>query len=73
MRFVQFSYFKTANRTIPYDVVWCGILLLVIRRNYAILRVVLVQFLRFARFMQFGEHPYIHTHTHTFTVANYNL
>ena len=24
MRFVQFSYYKTANRTMPCGVVWCG-------------------------------------------------
>ena len=45
MRFVRFSYYKTANRTAPCGVVRCG---------YAILRAVLVRFLRF------GEHPYFH-------------
>ena len=54
MRFVQFSYYKTANRTTPCGVVWCGALLLVMRCGYVILRTVLVQF------VQFGEHSYIH-------------
>ena len=51
MRFVQFSYYKTTNRTAPYGVVRCGALLLAVRCGYAILRAVLVRFLRF------GEHP----------------
>ena len=58
MRFVRFSYYKTANRTAPYGVVRCGALLLVVQCSYAILWTVLVRFLRFVRFMQFGEHPY---------------
>ena len=45
MQFVQFFYYKTANRTAPCCVVRCG---------YAILRAVLV------RFMRFGKHPYTH-------------
>ena len=50
VRFVRFSYYKTANRTAPCGVVRCG---------YAILQAVLVQFLWFVQFMRFGEHPYI--------------
>ena len=57
MRFVQFSYYKTADRTVPCGVVWCGALLLTVQCSYAILRAVLVQFLRFVQFMRFGEHP----------------
>ena len=52
MRFVQFSYYKTANRNVPCGVMRCGILLLAVRCSYTILQVVLV------RFFQFGEHPY---------------
>ena len=48
---------QTANRTTPYGVVQCGALLLVVRCSYTILRMALVQFLRFVRFMRFGEHP----------------
>ena len=59
MRFVRFSYYKTANRIAPCDVVRCGALLLVVRSGYAILRVVLVRFLRFVRFMRFAEHSYL--------------
>ena len=48
MRFVWFSYYKTANRIAPcgavYYYLWCG---------YAILRAILM------RFMRFGEHPYV--------------
>ena len=55
---VQFSYYKTANRIETCGVVRCGALLLVMRCGYAILRAVLVRFLQFVRFMQFGEHPY---------------
>ena len=54
MRFVQFSYYKTTNRTAPYGVVRCGALLLAVRCGYAILQAVLVWFVRF---MWFGEHP----------------
>ena len=54
MRFVWFSYYKTANRIAPCGVVRCDALLLVVRYGYTILRAVLVRFLRF---MQFGEHP----------------
>ena len=57
VRFVRFSYYKTANRTAPCDVVRCGALLLAVRYDYAILRAVLVRFLRLVRFMRFGEHP----------------
>ena len=57
LRFVRFSYYKTANRTTPCDVVRCGALLLAVQYDYAILRAVLVQFLRFVRFMRFDEHP----------------
>ena len=48
MQFVQFFYYKTANHTAPCGVVQCG---------YAILRAVLV---RFVRFMRFSKHPYTH-------------
>ena len=54
MRFVRFSYYKTTNRTAPCGVVRCGALLLAVQCGYAILRAVLV---RFVRFMWFGEHP----------------
>ena len=54
VQFVRFSYYKTANRTAPCGVVRCGALLLAVRCDYAILRMVLVRFLRF---VQFGEHP----------------
>ena len=47
MRFVWFSYHKTANRITPCGIVRCG---------YAILWVVLVRFLRLVRF---SEHPYL--------------
>ena len=59
VRFVRFSYYKTANRTAPCGVVQCGALLLAVRYGYAILRAVLVRFLRF---MQFVEHPYPRAH-----------
>ena len=52
VRFVRFSYYKTANHTAPCSVVWCGALLLAMRCCYAILQAVLVQF------MQFGEHNF---------------
>ena len=52
MWFVRFSYYKTTNRTAPCDVVQCNALLLAMRCGYAILRAVLVRFLRF------GEHLY---------------
>ena len=51
MWFVRFSYYKTTNRTAPCDVVQCNALLLAMRCGYAILRAVLVLFMRF------GEHP----------------
>ena len=51
MRFVRFSYYKTANHTTPCGVVRYGTLLLAVQCGYAILRAVLVRFLRF------GEHP----------------
>ena len=53
MRFVRFSYYKTANRTA--HAVWCS----AVRCGYAILQAVLMWFLRFVRFMRFGEHPYM--------------
>ena len=59
MRFVRFSYYKTANRIAPCGVVRCGALLLVVRCGYAILWAVLVRFLRFVRFMRFAEHSYL--------------
>ena len=61
MQFVRFSYYKTAM----HGVVRCGALLLAVRFGalllavrcgYAILRAVLVRFLQFVQFMQFGEH-----------------
>ena len=58
VRFVQFSYYKTANCTTPCGVVRCGALLLAVQCGYAILRAVLVRFLWFVRFLRFGEHPY---------------
>ena len=58
MRFVRFSYYKTANRTASCDVVQCSALLLAMRCGYAILRAVLVRFLRFVQFLRFGEHLY---------------
>ena len=63
VRFVQFSYYKTANCTAPcgvvrYDAlllaVRCGALLLAVWCGYGILQAVLV---RFVWFMRFGEHP----------------
>ena len=58
MRFVRFSYYKPANHIAPCGgAVRCGAILLAVRCGYAILRVVLVRFLRFVWFMRFGEHP----------------
>ena len=57
---MRFSYYKTANRTAPCGVVRCGAILLALRCSYAILRAVLVRFLRFVQFMQFDEHLYIY-------------
>ena len=56
---VQFSYYKTANRITTCGVVQCGAILLAVQCGYTILRAVLVWFLKFVRFMQFGEHPYV--------------
>ena len=56
---MRFSYYKTANRTAPCGVVQCDAILLAVRCGYIILRAVLVRFLRFVWFMQFGEHPYL--------------
>ena len=56
MRFVRFSYYKTANRTAPRGVMRCGVLLLAVQCGYAILRAALVRFLWFVRFLRFGEH-----------------
>ena len=50
MRFVQFSYYKTANRTAPCDVMHYYLRFLY---GYAILQAILVRFLRF------GEHAYL--------------
>ena len=55
--FVWFSYYKTANHIASCGMMRCGALLLAVRCSYAILWVVLVRFLQFVRFMQFGEHP----------------
>ena len=52
MRFVRFSYYKTANCTAP-----CGAVHCYLRCGYAILWAVLVRFLRF---VWFGEHPSTH-------------
>ena len=82
MRFLRFSYYKTANRTTPCGVVRCSALLFAVRCSYAILRVVLVQFLRFVQFMRFGEHPYhtaytniknheLNTHIYTLTISKH--
>ena len=54
VRFVRFSYYKI---TTPCGAVRCDALLFVVRFNYAILRMVLVQFLRFMWFVWFGKHP----------------
>ena len=59
MQFVQFSYYKTANHIAPCGVMRCGAILLAVRYGYAILLAVFVRFLRFVRFMWFGEHPYM--------------
>ena len=37
----------------------CDVLLLAVRCSYAILWVVLMQFLQFVQFMRFGKHPYV--------------
>ena len=50
MRFVRFSYYKTANRTALCGMVRCGAVLLTVQCGYAILQAVLVRFLRFVRF-----------------------
>ena len=55
MQFVRFSYYKIAIRTAPCSVVQCGVLLVVVQCDYAILLAVLVRFLRF---VWFDEHPY---------------
>ena len=79
---MRFSYYKTANRTTPCGVVRCSALLFAVRCSYAILRVVLVQFLRFVQFMRFGEHPYhtaytniknheLNTHIYTLTISKH--
>ena len=54
VRFVQFSYYKTANCTASCGVMRYGALLFAVQYGYAILPTVLVRFLRF---MWFGEHP----------------
>ena len=56
VRFVQFSYYKTANRTAPCGAMRCSAIFLAERCGYAILQAVLVWILRFVRFMRFGEH-----------------
>ena len=66
VQFVRFSYYKTANRTAPCGVVRCGAILLALRCSYAILRAVLVLFLRFVRFMQFDEHLYIYIYIYIY-------
>ena len=50
MRFMWFSYYKTTNHTTP-----CDALLLAMRYGYVILQAI---FVRFLRFLRFGEHPY---------------
>ena len=59
MRFVRFFYYKTANHTALCGVVRCSALLLAVWCCYAILRVILVRFLRFVWFMWCDEHPYL--------------
>ena len=54
VRFMQFFYYKIVNYTTPCGAVQCIVLLLAVQFDYAILRVILVRFLRFVRF---GEHP----------------
>ena len=61
MRFVRFSYYKTANRTAPCGVLRCGARLFAMRCGYAILQAILVRFLRF------GVHTHTNTHKHTYT------
>ena len=51
---MQFFYYKILNYTTPCGAVQCIVLLLAVQFDYAILRVILVRFLRFVRF---GEHP----------------
>ena len=47
------------SQTALHHVVWCS----AVQCGYAILWAVLVWFLRFVWFMQFGEHPYIYMST----------
>ena len=47
VRFVRFSYYKTANCTVPCGVVRCNITCAVVMPFCE----------RFVRFMWFGEHP----------------
>ena len=65
VRFVQFSYYKTANRTIPCGTVRCGVMLLAVQCGYAIWGAVLMRFLRFVWFMRFGKHNTINNKIHS--------
>ena len=51
--FMRFSYYKTANRTVPCGVVRCGALLLAIQCGYAILQAILMRFMRLMRFERY--------------------
>ena len=54
VRFVRFSYYKTANHTAPCSMVWYDALLLAVWLYHFAGGLV-----QFVRFMQFGEHPYM--------------
>ena len=51
VRFKRFFNYKTANHIASCNAVRCGTLLLVVQYSYAILRAVLVCFLRFVWFL----------------------
>ena len=56
------SFLIIKLQTALHHAVWCGAvqrnaILLAVQYGYVILRAVLVWFLRFVRFMQFGEYP----------------
>ena len=57
MRFLIIKPQTALHRAVWCGAVRCGALLLVVRCGYAILRAVLVWFLRFVWFMRFGKHP----------------
>ena len=63
MQFVQFFYYKTANRTAPCGVVRCG---------YAILQAVLVRFVRFPiLIISTLTQKYIHQRPKTSNFSNF--